>query len=107
MIADELADYLFARSTGHIGSLMTLIARGCYRAVRSGDERLHVSLFDKVKNDEAAERPSRPGRRPGRRSARGQPAADASCLNVVPRARALPIRVAPVPGEALDSWLTR
>ena len=56
MIADELADYLFARSTGHIGSLMTLIARGCYRAVRSGDERLHVSLFDKVKNDEAAEK---------------------------------------------------
>ena len=24
--------------------------------MRSGDERLHVSLFDKVKNDEAAER---------------------------------------------------
>ncbi len=29
MLADDLSDYLFARSTGHIGSLMTLINRGC------------------------------------------------------------------------------
>ena len=36
MIADDLCDYLYARSTGHIGSLMTLINRGCQRAVRSG-----------------------------------------------------------------------
>ena len=56
MIADELADYLFARSTGHIGSLMNLISRGCFRAVRSGDERLDVGLLDKVRNDEAAEK---------------------------------------------------
>ena len=56
MVADDLADYLFARSTGHIGSLMTLIARGCYRAVRSGEERLSPALLDKVKADEAAER---------------------------------------------------
>ena len=55
MVADDLADYLFARSTGHIGSLMTLITRGCYRAVRSGEERLTVALLDRVRNDEAAE----------------------------------------------------
>ena len=40
MLADDLSDYLFARSTGHIGSLMTLINRGCQRAVRTGTERL-------------------------------------------------------------------
>lgn len=56
MIADDLADYLFARSTGHIGSLMTLIARGCHRAIRTGQERLSVPLLDQVRNDEAAER---------------------------------------------------
>ena len=38
MLADDLSDYLFARSTGHIGSLMTLINRGCQRAVRTGAE---------------------------------------------------------------------
>ncbi len=31
MIAHELSDYLFARSTGHFASLMTLITRGCSR----------------------------------------------------------------------------
>jgi hypothetical protein len=56
MVADELSDYLYARSGGHIGSLMTLIIRGCYRAVRSGEERLTVELLDRVKNDEAAEK---------------------------------------------------
>ncbi len=55
MIADELSDELFARSTGHIGSLMTLINRGCQRAVRSGAERLDKELLDQVKNDAAAE----------------------------------------------------
>ncbi|MFI7611406.1 ATP-binding protein [Nonomuraea terrae] len=56
MIADELSDYLFARSTGHIGSLMTLINRGCQRAVRTGAERLNVALLDQVKNDAASEK---------------------------------------------------
>jgi hypothetical protein len=56
MIANELSDYLYARSSGHIGSLMTLIVRGCYRAIRSGEERLTVELLDRVKNDEAAEK---------------------------------------------------
>lgn len=55
MIADELSNYLFARSTGHIGSLMTLITRGCYRAIQSGEETLTADLMDHVKNDEASE----------------------------------------------------
>lgn len=55
MLANELSDYLFARSTGHIGSLMTLINRGCQRAVRTGTERLDQNLLDSVKNDTAAE----------------------------------------------------
>lgn len=59
MLADELSDYLFARSTGHIGSLMTLINRGCQRAVRTGEERLSKDLLDLVKNDAAAERARR------------------------------------------------
>ncbi|MER6114796.1 hypothetical protein [Streptomyces sp. NPDC001743] len=55
MLAHDLSDYLFSRSTGHIGSLMTLINRGCQRAVRSGSERLDKDLLDRVKNDEASE----------------------------------------------------
>jgi hypothetical protein len=55
MLADDLSDYLFARSTGHIGSLMTLINRGCQRAIRTGAERLDQELMDRVKNDEASE----------------------------------------------------
>ena len=56
MVADDLSDYLFARSTGHIGSLMTLINRGCQRAVRTGAEKLDAELLDKVKNDAASEK---------------------------------------------------
>ncbi len=56
MVADDLSDYLFARSTGHIGSLMTLINRGCHRAIRTGAERLDATLLDQVKNDAAAEK---------------------------------------------------
>jgi hypothetical protein len=55
MLADDLSDYLYARCTGHFASLMTLISRGCLRAVRSGTERLNTELMDKVKNDAAAE----------------------------------------------------
>ncbi|MGH3195017.1 MAG: ATP-binding protein [Streptosporangiaceae bacterium] len=55
MVADDLADYLFARSTGHFASLMTLITRGCRRAVRTGSERLTRDLLDQVRNDSAAE----------------------------------------------------
>ena len=56
MLVDELSDYLFARSTGHIGSLMTLINRGCQRAVRTGAEVLSRELMDRVKNDAASEK---------------------------------------------------
>lgn len=56
MLAEDLADYLYARSTGHFASLMTLIARGCRRAVDNGEERLTEDLMDTVKNDVAAER---------------------------------------------------
>ncbi|MEV6314195.1 AAA family ATPase [Streptomyces sp. NPDC051776] len=55
MIADELSDYLFARSTGHIGSLMTVINRGCQKAVRTGVERLDEDLLSTVKTDAASE----------------------------------------------------
>jgi hypothetical protein len=59
MVADSLSDYLFARSTGHIGSLMTLVNRGCQRAIRTGAERLDVELLDRVKNDEGSEQARR------------------------------------------------
>ena len=55
MLADQLSDYLFARSTGHIGSLMTLINRGCQRAVRTGTEALTVELLNRIKIDDASE----------------------------------------------------
>lgn len=55
MLADELSDYLYVRSTGHFASLMTLIARGCRRAVATGVERLTTDLMDRVSNDAAAE----------------------------------------------------
>ncbi|WP_367140878.1 MULTISPECIES: AAA family ATPase [Streptomyces] len=54
MLADDLFDYLFIRSSGHIGSLMTLINRGCQRAVRTGAERLDEDLLGRVKIDQAA-----------------------------------------------------
>jgi hypothetical protein len=56
MLADELSDYLFARSTGHIGSLMTLVIRGCHRAVRTGAEYLDRALLDRVRTDAASEK---------------------------------------------------
>ncbi len=55
MIAEDLSDYLYARSTGHFASLMSLINRGCLRAIRSGHERLDEDLMNQVKNDVAAE----------------------------------------------------
>jgi hypothetical protein len=55
MLADDLSDYLYARSTGHFASLMTLISRGCRRAIRTGAEQLTVEVMDAVRNDAAAE----------------------------------------------------
>jgi hypothetical protein len=55
MIARDLAEYLFTRSSGHFASLMSLISRGCYRAIRTGAESLTASLLDEVRIDQAAE----------------------------------------------------
>lgn len=55
MLAHDLGDYLYARSTGHFASLMTLIARGCQRANKTNAERLTAELLDGVRNDAAAE----------------------------------------------------
>jgi hypothetical protein len=55
MVADDLADYVFARSTGHFASLMTLITRGCRRAVRTSNEKFTRDLLDQVRSDAAAE----------------------------------------------------
>jgi hypothetical protein len=55
MIASDLPEYLFARSSGHFASLMSLISRGCYRAVRTGAESLTTALLDAVRIDQAAE----------------------------------------------------
>jgi hypothetical protein len=59
-LADELSGYLFARTTGHIGSLMTLISRSAGRAIRNGQERLTRDLLDRVKADEGAEQSRAP-----------------------------------------------
>ncbi|MGA7815383.1 AAA family ATPase [Caballeronia sp.] len=56
MLTDDLSEYLYTRSTGHIGSLMELIRRGCARAVRTGGEALSRELFDTIKIDSAAEK---------------------------------------------------
>ncbi|UAK31925.1 MULTISPECIES: TniB family NTP-binding protein [Nocardia] len=53
------ADYLFSRTGGHIGSLMTLINRGCFKAIRTGTEALSRDLLDSVRIDETAEKSSR------------------------------------------------
>ncbi|NUP48495.1 MAG: AAA family ATPase [Catenulispora sp.] len=55
MLADDLSDQLYARCSGHIGSVMSLMRRGCRRAIRTGDERLTADLLAGVKLDEAAE----------------------------------------------------
>ncbi|KZM75535.1 AAA family ATPase [Nocardia terpenica] len=52
-------DYLFARTGGHIGSLMTLINRGCFKAIRTGTESLTRELLDTVRIDETAEKAAR------------------------------------------------
>ena len=59
MLADELADYLYIRSTGHIGSLMELLRRGCAKAIRTRAESLTEELLDSIKIDSAAERARR------------------------------------------------
>jgi sarcosine oxidase delta subunit len=59
MLADELSDYLYIRSTGHIGSLMELIRRGCAKAIRTKTETLTEELLESIKIDSAAEKARR------------------------------------------------
>lgn len=51
----EMSRYLFARTTGNIGSLMDLIRRGASRAIRTGQETLDRELLDQIRIDEGAE----------------------------------------------------
>jgi hypothetical protein len=51
----DLSRYLFARSTGNIGSLMDLIRRGASRAIRTGRETIDRELLDDIRIDEGAE----------------------------------------------------
>jgi len=55
----KLADYLFERTSGHIGSFITLITRGCVTAIRTGEEELTAALLDRVRIDEASEQARR------------------------------------------------
>ncbi len=87
MIAGDLTEYLFARSTGHFASLMSLISRGCYRAVRTGAESLTAGLLDEVRIDQAAE------------DARGQ--LQAATRTRQPRRPAWHRASAPAAGEAM------
>lgn len=51
----SLADYLFERTSGHVGSYFTLIMRGCYRAIHAKQEALTRKVLDGVRLDEASE----------------------------------------------------
>ena len=55
MLSEDLSDYLFTRSTGHILSLMNMIQQGCEKAMRTGAERLTRRLLDPIVLDLAAE----------------------------------------------------
>ena len=55
MLADDLSDQLYARCSGHIGSLMSLTRLGCLRAMRTADERLTADVLAQVKLDRAAQ----------------------------------------------------
>jgi len=79
----ELSDYLFARSSGNIGSLMDLVRRGASCAIRTGTEALDRELLDTIRIDEGAEterieleaRLERKNAQRPRRTAAGQAAA--------------------------------
>jgi hypothetical protein len=83
----DLADYLFARSSGHIGWFMTLIVRGCCQAICSGQEHLSVELLESAIARRASTagrcgltiRPrASPSRTPARRDEMGVPTAQAT-----------------------------
>jgi hypothetical protein len=56
MIADDLSDYFFARTSGYIGSMMELARIGTYKAIKSGLERITKELLDTVQISRAAEK---------------------------------------------------
>lgn len=56
MIADDLSDYFFARTSGYIGSMMELARIGAYKAIKSGVERITRELLDTVQISRAAEK---------------------------------------------------
>jgi hypothetical protein len=51
----DMSAYLYERSQGCIGSLMTLVNRATSQAIRSGTEALTTELFDETPIDVAAE----------------------------------------------------
>jgi hypothetical protein len=55
LMPGQLSDYLYARTSGHMGSLMTLINRACSRAIRTGAEALTFEVLESTKIDVAAE----------------------------------------------------
>lgn len=55
MLARDLSSYLFSRTGGHFASLMSLINRGCYRAITAGTECLTQELLEAIRIDQAAE----------------------------------------------------
>lgn len=55
MLVEDLSDYLLRRSTGHIGSLMTLLRLGCVYAIDNGTERITKRLLDTIDIDSAAD----------------------------------------------------
>jgi hypothetical protein len=55
ILTHQLSDYLFERSTGYMGSLMTLINRAAARATVSGVEAITEKLLEDTAIDVAAE----------------------------------------------------
>jgi hypothetical protein len=51
----NLSDLLWARSSGRLGTLITLISRACHRAIRTGDEFIDAALLERIPLDVAAE----------------------------------------------------
>ena len=62
-----LDGYLFERTGGHIGSLITLVTRGCFKAIKTGTEALTWELLQTIRIDEAAERSRKRRAAEGRR----------------------------------------
>lgn len=55
MLYDKLADYLFDRTGGYIGSITELVRHGTSLAIRHGEERITKGILNKVVLDYAAE----------------------------------------------------